>query len=309
MNKTGALLIVLAAGLLIAGVIERRRDPFDIARLMAHPSASQEWTAIAGQALTRVTANTRYARRWQMGRMPAEGRLSLVLVDSDRLEGAALGPELHHNCTYTGADLLIVCDVALIRRFFALRDLDKTTENEFDADGHVTATRIVPMDRAQLRTDYLRMLEWILGHELGHILNGDGRAHFESDRIDDAVGSAMISQRRELTADAFLARQFGAANNDFYDFLIAILNNEIARKACPYQSPVLSCKNLQVGVLIFAPNDYLRYSTRGSHPEYIVRIDRLLILADERHNLGIIGPLAREIRAKLLKEGTQAPVH
>ena len=61
--------------------------------------------------------------------------------------------------------------------------------------------------------------------------------------------------------------------------------------------------------MIFAPNDYLRYSTGGSHPEYIVRIDRLLILADERHNLGIIGPLAREIGAKLLEEGRRAPVH
>jgi hypothetical protein len=31
------------------------------------------------------------------------------------------------------------------------------------------------------------MLEWILGHELGHILNGDGRAHFSSNRFEDEV--------------------------------------------------------------------------------------------------------------------------
>jgi hypothetical protein len=90
-------------------------------------------------------------------------------------------------------------------------------------------------------------------------------------------------------------------------FLVSILNREIDRKACPGRSPVLGCPNTQVGVLIFSPKDYLRYSARGTHPEYIIRMDRLLILADRRTGLGIIGPLARELGGKLLEEGAKRP--
>jgi hypothetical protein len=90
-------------------------------------------------------------------------------------------------------------------------------------------------------------------------------------------------------------------------FLVSILNREIDRKACPGRSPVLGCPKTQVGVMIFSPKDYLRYSAKGTHPEYIIRMDRLLILADRRTGLGIIGPLARELGGKLLEEGAKRP--
>jgi hypothetical protein len=57
----------------------------------------------------------------------------------------------------------------------------------FDADGHVITSRVVPLDRQYVDEDYRMMLEWILGHELGHILNGDVRAHFSSNRFEDEV--------------------------------------------------------------------------------------------------------------------------
>jgi hypothetical protein len=54
--------------------------------------------------------------------------------------------------------------------------------------------------------------------------------------------------------------------------------------------------------LIFSPTDYLRFSRKGSHPEYIIRMVRLLSEADAQHGLGIVGPHVREIKAKLLAE-------
>jgi hypothetical protein len=310
MNRVGVAVVALAIAVLVAGVVGRHLDPFGVKALIAHPSAAQLWTETAEKALKRVTVGTRYATHWQIGRPPRSGWLSVILVDSDQPRERRLAPALHRNCTYTGSRDLIVCDVALIRHFLAERDLDKTVESSFDKEGYVTGHTIVPLPRDQLESRYFDMLQWILGHELGHVLNGDGQAHFTSDRLDDPVRAVSIDQKRELAADGFLARQFGpgpGADSDFYMFLISILQNEINRKACPGQSPVLGCQNTIVGMLIFSPKGYVRYSTNGTHPEYLIRMDRLLILGDEQHNLGIIGPLARGLKRNLLEEGAAVP--
>jgi hypothetical protein len=67
-------------------------------------------------------------------------------------------------------------------RYFAL-----THHVDVRCAGHVITSRVVPLDRQYVDEDYRMMLEWILGHELGHILNGDGRAHFSSNRFEDEV--------------------------------------------------------------------------------------------------------------------------
>jgi hypothetical protein len=308
MTKAGVVLVVLAVAGLAAGIWTRSRDPFDVQSLLAHPSASAEWQKVAAQAVERVTVGTRYASKWQINRAPSEGKLTIVLIDSDRLERAQPAAGVAQNCTYTGVQTLVICDVALVRRFLAERDLDKKVVSTFDADGHVTSSSLQLRDRASLDEDYRMMLEWILAHELGHILNGDQKTHFTSDRLEDPVSAASIDQSRELAADAFVARQFDGTKDDgFYLFLVGILQSEINRKACPDRSPQLSCPNIQTGVLIFSPNDYVRYSRKGTHPEYIIRMDRLLIEADERSGLGIIGPLARGLKQKLLEEGAPRP--
>lgn len=308
MNKAGIFVLGLALAALGLGIYQWQKDPFDAQTLVTRPSASAAWSNTAAQALKRVTRGTRYADRWQVGQLPRSGMISLILIDSDRVGDMQLTPGLKRNCTYTGAHGLIICDVALVRKFLAERDLDKTTVSTYDADGHVVATRLQLLDQATMQGQYRMMLEWILGHELGHILNGDRRTHFTSDRLEDPVSPASIDQEKELNADAFLARQFDDETDmDFYYFLIGILQSEINRKACPDRSPMLSCPNIQVGVLIFSPNDYVRYSRKGTHPEFIIRMDRLLILADERHDLGIIGPLARGLKWKLLEEGAPKP--
>lgn len=308
MNKVGIAVVVLAVTALAFGVIQRSKDPFNVEELVARPSASQLWTRTAAAALERVTNGTEYASRWQIGQMPREGSVSVVLIDSERVEPSSLTPGLAGNCTYTGMQALIICDVALVRRFLAERDLDKISVPTFDADGHVLSTTLKQLDPALLEREYRMMLEWILGHELGHIANGDNRAHFTENRLEDPVKPASIDQERELNADALLARQYDDEGNmEFYLFLIGILQSEINMKACPGQSPALACPNIQTGVLIFSPSDYVRYSRAGSHPEFIIRMNRLLILADEQHDLGIIGPLARGLRHKLLEEGATPP--
>jgi len=307
-NKISFAVLGLALVSLVAGVALRARDPFDTDNLIAHPGASAEWQGAAARALERVTRGTRYTGKWQINKSPAKGKLTLVLIDSDQLDATKLAPGLDRNCTYTGRNELIICDVALVRKFIAERDLDKTTQSTYDAMGRVLSTKVVPLARHYVVADYQMMLEWILGHELGHILNGDGRAHFSSSRFEDNVKNTSLDQRRELAADAFLARQFdGDSDSDFYFFLVDILNREVDRKACPGRSPVLGCPNTQVGMLIFSPSDYLRYSTSATHPEFVIRMDRLLILADRRHSLGVIGPLARELGDKLLAEGAPRP--
>ena len=308
MNKVGIIVITAALAALAAGVFLRLDDPFEVKRLVAEPTALPAWDGVAKSALERVAKGTKYERRWQVGHPPRDDMLSLVLIDSERLAGQKVNPALVDNCTYTGRDTLIICDVALVRKFLAERDLDKRSVSSFDADGHVIDSKLQSIDQDSLQVLYRMMLEWILGHELGHILNGDGRTHFTSGRLEDPVNPASINQARELAADGFLAQQYdGQSGEDFYFFLISILQSEINRKACPDRSPRVYCPNIQVGVLIFSPNDYVRYSRKGTHPEFIIRMDRLLILADEKHDLGIIGPLARGLKEKLLEEGAPRP--
>lgn len=303
MNKAGIVVLGLALAGLGFGICQWRNDPFDAQALIERPSAQTMWSDTSEKALRRITRDTRCADRWQIGQLPREGMVSLILIDSDRIGGVRLTSGLTNNCTYTGEQGLIICDVALVRKLLSDRDLDKTVVSPYDADGHVITKRLQPLDQAALQGRYQTMLEWILGHELGHILNGHRRAHFSSDRLEDPVSPASIDQEKELNADAFLARQFdGTSDMDFYFFLIGILQSEINRKACPDRSSALDCPNIQVRVLIFSPNDYVRYSRKGTHPEFIIRMDRLLILADEKHDLGIIGPLARGLKAKLLSE-------
>lgn len=310
MSKAGLTVILLGVAALLFGVLDRQKDPFNAEVLIAHPSASEEWAGIATAALERVTIGTRFDDRWQVGRKPSEGYVSLVLIDSERLDQASLTPALARNCTFTGSQDLIICDVALVRKFLSDRDLDKRSVSTYDADGHVVGSQLKRLDPASLKRTYQLMLEWILGHEIGHILNGDRRTHFTSARLEDPVSPRTIDQERELNADAFLARQYeddDGADLEFYLFLVDILQREINRKACPDRSPGQGCPNIQVGVLIFSPNDYIRYSAKGTHPEFIIRMDRLLVLADEQHDLGIIGPLARGLKQKLLEDEAPAP--
>ncbi len=306
MNKLGIGIIALALLACVFGIMRRAEDPFDVSDLLAHKSAPAAWSDIMSEALKRVTRGTLFAARWQIDKPPRKGWLSVILVDSDALPASALGPALRRNCTFTGSLDLIICDVALIRRFLAARDLDKMAVGP-PGDRPVGAMmQIVPLSADQLRHVQFQMMEWILGHEIGHIFNGDSQAHFGEDRLDANVQPATLVQARELAADGFLAREFpqgnGGPDMDFYLFLIGILQHEINGKACPDRSPLQECPNIQTGVLIFSPNDYLRFSRKGSHPEYIIRMIRLLSEADQQHGIGIVGPLVREVKAKLLAE-------
>jgi hypothetical protein len=303
------LLVVSALVLLGVGAYRRFADPLDLTSLARVEPAAEAWRNLASEALARLTIGTPYESQWQVASSPREGWITVLLVDSDIHSGHEIPRSYTSNCTYVGRHGFIVCDVALIRRFLAQRALDVETVYAPDQPPYAIQP-VNPLPPERLRTVQLEMLTWVLGHEIGHIVSGHAAAHFTEARLEEAVASESVSHKEELEADTYLANQFSDPNGqdrDIYFFLVAVLNREIHWKACPDRSPVQSCPNLHVGVLIWEPDDYLRYATKGSHPEYIVRMVRLLETAHQKYDLGLLGYLNGNIYRKLLEEGASAP--
>lgn len=142
------------------------------------------------------------------------------------------------------------------------------------------------------------MLQWVLGHELGHFLAGHQASSFAPTPLDARVEAKSVSQEKEIEADALLASHFNP-NTDigarFYQNLIYLLNVEVHRKACPALSPLQYCNKIQAGAGIYSPSTAVYFKTAGTHPEYLIRLVRLLKEAHRRYDLGAIGYLNDKI--------------
>jgi hypothetical protein len=277
--------------------IERLRDPDRIQPLLDQSSVSADWVAAVGQAMPGLVRGTRFQDHWQIGGLDQLGTLRVILLDSRRLRGARTDASYLDNCTYVGGHSLIVCDVALFDHFLHERALDmKPARIEGDRP-NFDPVILVQLPAAELATTRRSLVDWILGHELGHVLNGDGGGHFER-RLSDPTDPDTTQQARELAADATLVDRFPDANGsdaDFYRFLVGVPQVEINRKACPDVPSGQRCRNLEYGAGIIMPSVKLKFVSEGTHPEYLVWLLRLLEVADQRENLGLIGYLDRQL--------------
>lgn len=117
----------------------------------------------------------------------------------------------------------------------------------------------------------------MLGHEIGHILNGDRPAHFQANRINDIVSSSSLDQKKELGADAWFVQHLqqdpqrqSAVENTLLNLLYAQVRQKIGSK------------NLFPATGVPITDQWIEYARMGTHPEFVVRATRMLSLSFDR---------------------------
>ena len=309
MSAFRTLFVAIALVLFGVGVYRRSISPLSKQTLASLPKADSAWREVATTALTRVTRETVFEHRWRFAAAPKREWVTVLLIDSEGYQGNRLTRRFLSNCSYVGQDAFVVCDVELVRHFLEEREFDTQHApfGERPAEAYVP-TVAVPQER--LRVYQAEMLKWVLGHELGHIANRHSAAHFLEHRFEDSVVGASVAHTEELQADAYLAQRLSDIDRDdgvTYAFLADLLNREVRRKACPNQSVLQYCPRILQGMLIYEPNVYLQYSTSHTHPEYIVRLVRLIDEAHRRYDLGLMGHINGNVRMRLVEQTASSP--
>lgn len=210
-----------------------------------------------------VTRRTTFENRWQVNQPIKPDYLNLFVLRSGLRNQQNLPTgitELFGSCSYLGEKNIVVCDEQFVNSFLEkhhVRDLLRSRPDEArEWQRHNTA-----------------FLLWILGHELGHIIKRHEASHFSADNLETVVASSSISHQRELAADSFLVEQIGADSEtslSLIRMILDLLNAEIREKVG---------SDLPAGVGIFFDynnTNVVKYMRLGTHPEYVVRLTRIL---------------------------------
>jgi hypothetical protein len=308
MKHNNIIALCFLAVIISVAILTRIFGGDEFLAIRSDSALSQDWLNISQAAVHRVLRGTKYEHAYTFNQVATGEALEFLLFDSRNAPPS--DRKYRGSCAFLGGRRTILCDVAFVDNFLVIRDLDKERV-PFEGDRPVEAVvdvRPLPADELNRRRQLLLM--WILGHELGHVIAGHGSGHFGPGKIEDNVAPRSISQQNEVQADAFIASAFVAKidsdDMNLYYFLIEILQNEINRKACPDISPLQFCKNIQVGAGILEPTQALTYLTRGTHPEYIIRLLRLIDLAHSKYDIGILGYFNRQIIESYVKEEQQS---
>jgi hypothetical protein len=172
-----------------------------------------------------------------------------------------------------------VCDGQFLQDFMSNRIASTPYFDWREGQRYVTNFDTITETAERSYEDYL--LLWTLGHEIGHVVHGDGPAHFEASAFDKFVPSKSFSQYMEVRADAFLAQQLAKDSGkriEMLGYLQNLLELEIARS----QQSEITTRKIQsfVGPGLHYYLIPVSFSTTNSHPEYVIRCVRLLNLMD-----------------------------
>lgn len=198
---------------------------------------------------------------WRRRKIPVR----VNLYDSRRHPGA-----YDHNCVAVAKASEITCDLSLV--------------DELIDELHLVTHWAYADSPEQALLSYRKnLLTWILGHELGHIFQGDGLSDYVENPRSFHVFDAQ-QQAIELRADAFAIKIVGNLQNAAgeYGAVLAIANSLLRKAVCPAEYPEV-CSRMPRGVgLIY---DYteraepIRISLQGDHPDTLARFLRILYLA------------------------------
>jgi hypothetical protein len=192
--------------------------------------------------------------------------LRVNLYDSRRHSG-----DYDDNCVAVAKVSEITCDVSLVDKLI----------DELHLVTHWSYGGSLEQSLFQYRKN---ILTWIMAHELGHIILGDGLSDYmenpRSFRVFDAPQQAI-----ELRADAFAIELVGNLKNaslDAYSVVMTISNSLLRKAVCPAEYPEV-CSQMPRGVgLIYDYTELaepIRISLQGDHPDALARFLRILYLA------------------------------
>jgi hypothetical protein len=218
--------------------------------------------------LKMLVKNTAYAKHVEFNKISGEKFISIILFDSASLPKdvslsySSAMANFSNNCKFTGERYIVVCDTHFVNTF--LRDrgvLDDVAEG--------------PAQDITLADYQSAFIAWVIGHEIGHIVNGDSAAHFKpGDGFENDVTNSSIDNNKELKADLFAERQI-ARNRHLRDttegLLLSVINNELRLKIGPPET-------CGAGIY-YDPNSaaVITYLSRKTHPEFIIRASRMLM--------------------------------
>jgi hypothetical protein len=245
--------------------------------LLAGDLLTTEWNARIAEVLPTVLAGTPYEARWVINGQPAAHRLSLYVLRPNlgarALDLPAAAESARDNCAVAAAPNVIVCDAGFLDTMFATFGFDEFAPRGADGARFRTA-----MESA--------LLLWILGHEIGHVVNGDAPSHFAPGALVAVTSVSTLMHRRELTADSFFVARASAdtaRGRLVSDMAMNLINQEIRRK--------VGAVPPGVGILFdYTNRKVVTYLSTGTHPEFIVRSTRMLGLLSQKPPFEYLAP-------------------
>jgi hypothetical protein len=261
MTRSATLLAIL---LLIAGNCVAQNSVTKLVNdLVERQMLSNDNPDRLNRVLKFLTKGTPFDNQWQVNQPAKANYLNVFLLRSglrtDPKRPVELKPYFG-SCAYLGEANIVLCDADFLTTFLEKRNIRSFLRSHPDKD-------------AQWERYQDSFLIWVLGHELGHIVKGHSASHFGEDSFEQLVNSTSLDQRQEVNADAFLVDRVLANKDQTLNLsvmLIDVLNAEIRSKVG---------NDLPQGAgIIFDYNNQkvVRYMTLRRHPEFVVRITRML---------------------------------
>lgn len=213
--------------------------------------------------LNELTLNTVFENKFAINKTIEAGNLNILFVDIDSsIKNGIKLQGLKNNCGYLGKANLIICDYEFGNNFLKSKGVLKYYEsNAMWHERKALSQRI--------------FLQWVLGHEIGHILLKHKAKHFKEDQLNQEVANENILHSDELEADSFFVSK--VIQNDKIEIaltsiLIDILNCEIRNK-------VGNIDAIGNGIIFdYSNQKMVEYTNLQTHPEFVIRASRILML-------------------------------
>lgn len=299
-------LIVVGIALIGLSLWWRLSDPIGVDVVTEYADVSEDDLHAISDLVDNLTADTRFSGKVNINMKPQVDHLNLYVFDAKRLSKIDRRfNSFRENCAYTGWRNSVVCDLGLIDGFLSEHAMDREV---IHPGGNIPIGQILPTrkigtgDLKQLRRG---MMLWVLGHEIGHAVAEHTPSHFQESQFRRFVHISSLSQERELQADRFVIDSLDQPDTEhaffYFGFLVELLNRDIRLRLCPDSEPLQYCPKLQHGVgIIYNSEVTMAYASDGSHPEYLIRLLRMIDVADDSYGLGVHGYLAKSIIEHLL---------
>ena len=225
--------------------------------------------------LTILVSGTRFANHVNINRPLEDSSLNFYLLshnlrarnDAPRaiLQSGILG-----NCAFVGVSNVIICDSDFMDSFLVEHGIFSQISED-----------MLPEAKREYQPAFIA---WVLGHELGHVIAGDGAAHFG---VEDALeqkrkAAIALAQEKETGADVYAARQIEKdkhLTSSLESMLMLLIDQEVAEK---------NGKSPSYGVGLhwdYANKRIIQYFANQDHPEFVIRATRILtVIATDTHD-------------------------
>lgn len=304
MNWRLAALLLAGLALAVFGLLTRSNEE-SLKNLRTHQIRVEWMQQVISTIGEQLPSN---APGWSVNspREPAGRSIEIIIFNSQ----IDVFPTYARRCAAVPRSKIVVCDLVLIDQLLHRLELDVVDDpsgpNEVP---NSVIRRSVPAPLVTLNQRRKQLAFWILAHEVGHLVLGHTNQALPHGGFFAPVSNLTISERRELEADEFVVSLFDQPRErDFplYSFFLSALNIEIKRSLCPSQSVRALCSTLQYGAgVIYSEDESILFQPGSTHPEYVIRLLRLIALADDRYNFDLVGYTARRAMLRLRNRSSE----